>query len=81
MLRKLLPRPRRLGVPLLALAALGFAANPVSASDSTLIASGYWAGFWDFWGGQFKKQDRIVLFALGVGGVSLFIITRGQWKK
>lgn len=52
-----------------------------AAEPSGLIAAGYWAGFWDFWSGQFKKQDSIVLLTLGVGAVSIFIITRGKWKK
>ena len=42
---------------------------------------GYWTGFWEHWGGYFKQQSGVVMIALGVGAVSLFIITRGKWKK
>jgi hypothetical protein len=57
---------------------------PASAADGTpaLFAfSAYWDGFVEFWGGMLKKQNGIVMFALGVGAVSLFIITRGKWQK
>jgi hypothetical protein len=41
----------------------------------------YWSGFVDFWTSRIKQQNGIVMVALGVGAVSLFIITRGKWKK
>jgi len=57
-------------------------ASPASAAESSaLLGSGYWAGFVDFWTGQFKKQDSIVMFTLGIGAVAIFIITRGKWRK
>ena len=53
-----------------------------AADDSALFArSNYWRGFVDFWTNSLRKQNGVVLFALGVGAVSLFIITRGKWKK
>ena len=30
---------------------------------------------------MFQKQNGVVMGVLGVGAVSLFIITRGKWKK
>jgi hypothetical protein len=41
----------------------------------------YWSGFLDHWSGAFKKQNGIVMFALLVGAVCLFVITRGKWRK
>ena len=57
-------------------------ALPVSASDSaTPLFGGYWSSFLEHWGGYFKKQNGVIMAALGLGVVSLFIITRGKWKK
>lgn len=67
----------------LSLMLLATIAAPVAAgatSGSPLIGS-YWTGFVDHWLGQLKQQNGVVLFALGIGAVSLFIITRGKWKK
>jgi hypothetical protein len=84
-------RPPRTGPRLPALAALAAAAlllcpSPASAADAspTLFAGtfgGYWQGFIEFWAGLLKKQNGIVMVALLVGAVSLFIITRGKWRK
>jgi hypothetical protein len=71
---------------LVALAVFGLAA-PAGAADQpvghcpTPVFGGYWSEFVDHWLGQLKHQNGVVLFALGVGAVSLFIITRGKWKK
>jgi hypothetical protein len=56
------------------------AADPGSASTTPLVAS-YWDGFVDHWMSAIKKQNGVILVALGVGAVSLFIITRGKWRK
>jgi len=66
-------------VPLIALMA-----SPALAGDnssSSPLFAGYWSDFLDHWGGLLKKQNGIILVALCVGAVSLFIITRGKWKK
>src|SRR5205823_2683049 len=60
--------------------------SPAAAADAppALFASafrGYWQGFLDFWSGGLQKQNGIVMFALAVGAVALFIITRGKWRK
>jgi hypothetical protein len=55
------------------------AAAPPAAA--VFARESYWDGFADFWVGRLKRQDGIVMVALGVGVVSLFIITRGKWKK
>jgi len=67
-------------VAALALLAL---AVPVAAADSPSPAlfGGYWAQFLEHWRGFFKHQNGIVMTALGVGAASLFIITRGKWRK
>jgi hypothetical protein len=41
----------------------------------------FWDGFKQYWGGFFRQQNGIVSTALIVGAVSVFIITRGKWKK
>lgn len=51
------------------------------SNSGILLASSYWSGFWEYWRGLFKKQDSIVMFVLGVGVVSILIITRGKWRK
>jgi hypothetical protein len=54
-----------------------------SADSSLCFASlgSYWRGFIKWWVELFKSQNGVVMIALGVGVVSLFIITRGKWKK
>lgn len=56
------------------------AAEPHQATPA-FAASSYWHGFKQFWTSRFKRTDSIVLTALGVGAVSLFIITRSRGKK
>jgi len=56
------------------------AAEPPS-TGTVFAASSYWTGFTEFWTGSFKKQNGVVLFVLGLGAVSLFIITRSRLKK
>jgi hypothetical protein len=64
------------------LVALGVVVTPSpAAASSGGPVFGYWSEFLDHWGGYFKKQSGVVMIALGVGAVSLFIITRGKWKK
>lgn len=38
----------------------------------------YWDNFIDFWSDAIRKQSGVVLVAIGVGLVSLFIITRSK---
>ncbi|MFM8272272.1 MAG: hypothetical protein ACKODX_08035 [Gemmata sp.] len=71
---------RLLGLFALALLALPLAAGPAGAADGPLFA-GYWSEFVDHWTGVLRRQNGVVLFALGVGAVCLFIITRAKWKK
>lgn len=77
-------RPRF--APLAALAALTLAvtAGPAAAAapgGAAPLFGGYFRNFLDHWTGMLQKQNGVVLFALGVGAVSLFIITRGKWRK
>ena len=71
----------------LAAALLGLALTPapLPAADSNssvaFARASYWDGFAEFWTGRLKRSDGVVLLALGVGAVSLFIITRAKWKK
>lgn len=68
-------------------ALIGFSLSPQigqlgeASGGGILLASSYWSGFWEYWRGLFKKQDSIVMFVLGVGLVSILIITRGKWRK
>lgn len=68
---------------LVALAILASAAPAFAASSSSAapLFGGYWSNFFDHWSGVFKKQNGIILAVLGLGAVSVFIITRGKWKK
>ncbi len=53
-----------------------------AAEPAPLFARGnYWSGFWDFWTSRIVRQEGVVLIAVGVGIISLFIITRSKWKK
>jgi hypothetical protein len=77
------PRLRFFPLAALAVLALAVTAAPAAASPdgpSPLFGS-YIRGFIDHWTGMLQKQNGVVLFALGVGAVSLFIITRGKWRK
>ncbi|MCZ2341175.1 MAG: hypothetical protein LC104_05185 [Bacteroidales bacterium] len=55
--------------------------SPVPAGGSGLWASRYWDGFVKFWTDAFRKQNGVVLFVLGAGALSIFIITRGKKLK
>ena len=63
--------------------ALALSAGPAAAAPSPVAPTfgGYWSSFVDHWTDFFKKQNGIVMAALGIGAVSLFIITRGKWIK
>ncbi len=70
--------------PLLLGLALALSAGPAAAADPAPAAplfGGYASSFVDHWVEYFRKQNGIVMLALGVGAVSLFIITRGKWLK
>jgi hypothetical protein len=82
------PRHPRFRPLTLALLAAGLVLTPAvaTAADPTAGATapvfgGYLHGFFDFWMGQLRKQNGVIMFVLGVGAVSLFIITRGKWRK
>ena len=62
------------------LALAPFASACDSPSHAPLLGS-YWSGFLEHWGNYFKKQNGVIMAALGLGAVSLLIITRGKWKK
>lgn len=68
---------------LLALLALVALALPASAADSPspALIGDYWGSFVEHWSNYFMKQNGVIMAALGLGVVSLFIITRGKWKK
>ena len=78
---------RRSFRPLLAATLLGLAVTPAtlpaaqSGHAAAFARASYWDGFTEFWTGRMKRTDGVVLLALGVGAVSLFIITRAKWKK
>ena len=60
-----------------ALAAVGL----VLFCPAPVLASEYWTGFKKFWGGYVAQQNGVVMTALIVGVISVFIVTRGRWKK
>ncbi|HYH67248.1 MAG TPA: hypothetical protein VD866_21305 [Urbifossiella sp.] len=66
---------------LLVAVALAASAGPAAAAPVTPLFGGYASNFVDHWADFFKKQNGIIMAALGVGAVSLFIITRGKWLK
>ena len=82
-------RPSWIGLAALAglgLLCSGAAAVAAEPGAGPLLAAefsfrGYWHGFVEFWLGGLKKQEGVVLVALGVAAVTLFIITRGKWRK
>lgn len=67
----------------LALIALILVVAPAAAAESpsTPLLGGYWSSFLDHWNQVFLQQNGVIMAALGLGAVSLFIITRGKWKK
>lgn len=65
----------------LALLVLALPASAVETPSSAPLFGSYWSSFIEHWGNYFKKQNGVIMAALGVGVVSLFIITRGKWKK
>ena len=69
---------------LAALAACAVAASPWlpdASAAGPVLASAYFEEFKEYWGGAFRKQNGIVMFVLGLGLVSIFIITRSKAKK
>ena len=83
MIRTVLGRLHCLRGAVVAVATVLTAPTTLQAADSghALLGNRYWAGFVDFWDNQFKKQDSIVMMVIGVGILSVFIITRGKWRK
>ena len=65
----------------LALALPAAPASAAAAAGPGPLFGGFASGFLDHWKDYFRKQNGIVMAALGVGAVSLFIITRGKWIK
>ncbi len=69
------------GMLLILTASPATAASSDAAAHVAPVFAGYWDEFVDHWLGMLQKQNGVVVFALCVGAVSLFIITRGKWKK
>jgi len=67
----------------LAAAAVPALAGPAAAAGpAPLFArTGFVTRFLEYWSGLFKQSNGIALIVIGVGIVSLFIITRGKWRK
>lgn len=57
------------------------AAPRARAAGPGALVAGYASDFYDHWAGVFKQQNSIVMMALLLGAVSIFIITRGKWRK
>jgi threonine/homoserine/homoserine lactone efflux protein len=64
-----------------ALAATGFLLFIPSPSFAQTSGSAYWHGFKKFWLQLAGQQNGVVMATLVVGAISLFIITRGKWRK
>ena len=64
-----------------ALVACVWAASPGLAAAGPPLASAYAEEFREYWVGAFRKQNGIVMLVLGLGVVSIFIITRSKAKK
>jgi hypothetical protein len=67
-------------------AVLALTAGPALAgSPGPLLAAanapGYWSRFKGYWSGVFANQSGVALVVVLAGIVSLFIITRGKWRK
>lgn len=45
------------------------------------FASGYWTSFKKYWSDYVGQQNGIVMTVLVVGVISVFIVTRGRWRK
>ena len=70
--------------PLFLAALLAAAASPWlpdASAAGPVLASAYYEGFKEYWVGAFRKQNGIVMLVLGLGLVSIFIITRSKAKK
>jgi hypothetical protein len=59
------------------LAAVALCAGAADAA----AASPYYENFKEYWLGAFKKQNGIVMLVVGLGALSIFIITRSKAKK
>lgn len=74
------PRPVRAFALALILVA-NSAAPAQAAPPGAAPPLAYWGDFVDHWFGKLRRQNGVVVAALGVGAISLFIITRGKWLK
>jgi hypothetical protein len=54
---------------------------PATAEAADPLFASYWIRFKEHWLGFFVKQNGIISLVLLVGAVSIFIVTRGKWKK
>ncbi|MEZ6139694.1 MAG: hypothetical protein R3B84_03900 [Zavarzinella sp.] len=45
------------------------------------FAGSYWYSFKAYWTRVISSQNGYVMFALGMGAIGIFIISRGKWKK
>jgi hypothetical protein len=55
--------------------------GPLSTLRADTGFAGYWHGFVNYWTKFIAQRDGVTMTALLVMAVSLFIITRGKWKK
>ncbi|HEY8505518.1 MAG TPA: hypothetical protein VIL46_13120 [Gemmataceae bacterium] len=53
---------------------------PAVLADTTSLKA-YWYGFLRYWSKSLVEQDGIILTVVVVMVVSIFIITRGKWRK
>ncbi|MCX7665396.1 MAG: hypothetical protein N2112_07615 [Gemmataceae bacterium] len=49
--------------------------------SSSAFAGGFWDNFRSYWARTLGTDNGIVMTVLVAGAISLFVITRGKWKK
>jgi uncharacterized membrane protein len=57
------------------------AAGCLLLAPTPAYASTYWYGFKKFWNAFLGDQNGVVVTIIIIGLISLFIITRGKWRK
>ncbi len=72
---------RRFAFALLAIAVLAVDASAAETLFARSAVERHWIGFQEYWGGAFKSQSAITMIVIGVGLLSMFIITRAKWRK
>ena len=68
---------------LFALLVLACQVAPVGAAPlmAEFSLGQYWYSFSEYWMDMLRQQNGIVMIVLITGAISVFIITRGKWKK